>query len=294
MLQQTKEDKAQTNALYSSFLPVGQWFADTPTQAREQERTRQDQEYVESLLNTVQTEARKLRQSRRSARIGWAAFGVVITLIAVGYCVRVARTGNWDVGDWWMNFYMFSGFWGVAAATKTHKKAASELTAIDDLRAVGPLAESLDIEEHDINAQVQTALIRLLPRLQSSDAALLDANSRACLNRALGGLNETFTLAILKAYEQIGDESALPFVDRLARGEAAAGKAMLEPSPRIIEAALECREFLRLRVERQRASQTLLRGASRLEAAPDTLLRAAQQTTTDPEQLLRAGAGPQS
>lgn len=294
MLQQTTEDEVRTNTPHSSFLSIGQEFANTPTQALEQERTRQDQAYVEDLLKTVQTEARKLRQSRRNMRFGWVAFSLIVTLMAVGYCVRGVRTGNWDMGDWFIYFNMFGWVGGMAVASKAHKKAASELTAIEDIRAVGPLAESLDIEDKGVHAEVQAALIRLLPRLQSSDAALLDANSRACLNRALGGLNETFTLAILKAYEQTGDASALPFVDKLARGEAGTGKTKQTPSPRIIEAAQECREFLQIRVERQRASQTLLRGASATDAAPDTLLRPAQQTTTDPDQLLRAGAGPQS
>ena len=206
-----------------------------PRTAR-QLRALKDQEYVENLLNTVQTEARKLRKSRRGTRYMALCFGGVIALMVAAYCVRALRTGNWDMGDWFTYFFMFSSFGGVAAASRTHKEAVSELTRIEDIRAVGPLAESLAIEDKRVRPLIHAALIRLLPRLQSSDAALLTLEGRACLNDALDEKNEMLTLAILKAYEQVGDETALPYVEKLAEDAAASQKWRKSGSLRLADA----------------------------------------------------------
>ena len=275
------------------FLHIGQELAKTIPPVSQRKCVIREQEYFEDLLDTVQAEARKLRQSQRGTRLMVAAFVGVMALMTTLYIARALHSGSYDPGNWFSYFGIFFSFGGVAAASKTHKKAASELTAIDDLRAVGPLAESLAIEDKRVRAQVQAALIRLLPRLQSSDAALLTPNSRASLNRALNGTNETLTLAILKAYEQVGDEAALPFVERLAAQGTNGKRTRHTSSARVADAAQGCLGYLRVRVEYQQAGKTLLRGASALDIAPDTLLRPAQETASDPAYLLRADARPQ-
>ena len=280
---------AGETAAQSSFLRIGQEFPQSSAELVEQERARKDQEYVEALLQTVQMEALKYRTSRKTNRNVAIGFGLVVAVLVVAFVMRGMRTGNWDAGDWFIYFNMFTWFGGAVAASQSHKKAASELAEIDDIRAVGPLAESLDIDDRSVRALVQSGLIRLLPRLQASDASLLNATQRACLNRALNGSNEVLVLSVLKAYEQVGEETALPFVEKLATETAHTTR-----SSHITKAAQECREFLRARVERQRASQTLLRGASAIDVAPDTLLRPAQETGSDPEQLLRADLTPVS
>ncbi len=165
-----------------------------------------------------------------------------------------------------------------------------------------------DIEEKSVRADVEEALIRLLPRLQASDAGLLNVEQRACLNKALNCGNETLIVAILRAYEQVGDAAALPYVESRAREVPPVApapqtvgtseriiqgllgtKIKASPSAQITQAAQACLPYLHERVESQRASQTLLRGASANEVAPDTLLRATQAHTDNaPEQLLRA------
>ena len=97
-------------------------------------------------------------------------------------------------------------------------EAVKQIAVLDDIRAVGPLADALELDAKSIRTVARKALTRLLPRLQASDAHLLNADQRASLHRALKSKDEEFVIAALKAYEQVGDEKALPYVERLAEG----------------------------------------------------------------------------
>lgn len=173
----------------------------------------------------------------------------------------------------------------ILVAKRQQQKTARLLATYDDLNAVGPLAEALAIDEKKETGVAATALIGLLPRLQATDASLLNEEQRACLRRALTGKNTDLTVALLNAYRQIGDSKDLPVVARLAAGKSKRARQRL-----IQEAARECIPFLRQRVDLAEAARTLLRGASpRQDNSQESLLRAAQGTgDTDPEQLLRA------
>ena len=195
---------------------------------------------------------------------------------------------------------------GVAAAD-TQQAAALALVRFDDVRTVGPLVESLPFRY--VGAVAAQALVRLLPRLRATDAALLDPTQRARLNRALEGENTALTLAILKAYEQVGDVTALSEVQKIAdvRGMkirraarrllyhgfgASTSRTNEIPNseiPRVAAAAKECLPFLRQSTERRQSDQELLRPADGNTTPSDILLRpAAPQASADPpNQLLR-------
>ncbi|HZP82120.1 MAG TPA: hypothetical protein VFB21_10805 [Chthonomonadaceae bacterium] len=159
----------------------------------------------------------------------------------------------------------------------------SEALHYNDVRLVGPLAEALKWPDPHIQSIAATALTRLLPRLRASDAGLLNASQRVGLCHALEGAKPDLILAILRAFEQVGDGSAAPFVERLARGKGAAAR-----EKRIQEAAQECLPYLQLLAAQERASQTLLRPAGIPDVPPESLLRPAASTPeTDPQQLLR-------
>lgn len=101
--------------------------------------------------------------------------------------------------------------------------------------------------------------------------------------RAQERAHADFRVAILKAFEQVGDTKALPIVERLAHQE-----AKTEAEHRVREAAQECLPFLQVRSDRQRAHQTLLRASQPTEADPALLLRATgSPSDTDPRTLLR-------
>lgn len=165
--------------------------------------------------------------------------------------------------------------------------AANDLGKSADLRAVGVLVDGLKIAQN----QARDVLIPLLPRLQASDAPLLDREQRHILNRFLGHKtffpnrdNMALVLAILKAYEQVGDEEAIPSVEKLAAGQGYGAR-----SRDIREAAKACLPYLQQRAAQQHARQTLLRASGASGVAGENLLRAADNVSAaDPQQLLRA------
>jgi hypothetical protein len=86
-------------------------------------------------------------------------------------------------------------------------------------------------------------------------------------------------IAALRALEQVGDETALPVVEKLAKS---AGDTQVR------FAAQECLPFLQQRADQVRVEQTLLR-ASGPGSSADVLLRPASNgAEAAPQQLLRA------
>lgn len=100
------------------------------------------------------------------------------------------------------------------------------------------------------------------------------------------GRHTDLVLAILQAYEQIGDSAALPVVESLAEGKGPASK-----EPRIREAAERCLPALRILAQKEQEKQRLLRPAEAQGNASDRLLRPAQGSTTgDSQTLVRPSA----
>jgi hypothetical protein len=243
---------------------------------------------IRQLLETVQREAHTRKLNRRNTRI-LHGFLIGILVLLIGATVfRGLVKGKWEFEGFsslWI-FFILGGASTVALSQK-HKEATTRLAELDDIRAVGPLAEALEFEDDQIRTIVVNALARLLPRLKASDAPLLNSEQRACLYRALQQSTlpplSRLTLPILKALEQIGDEEALPQVESLLR------QPYLNSEKRA--AAETCREFLIQNAEQKRIRKTLLRPVETVEAHPETLLRPAQAcTTTAPEELLRAAS----
>jgi hypothetical protein len=168
--------------------------------------------------------------------------------------------------------------------SEQRKSVALAMARFEDVRAVGALAEALEFNDYQILPIVNRALIRLLPRLQASDAPLLSPHQRACLNRALQGREVGLILAILKAWEQVGDSKAIPDVQYLAEGR---GEGRWYPSVR--RAAKECLPALKQSAERQQIGSQLLRASEGDLTSGDALLRPVQahSPTESPEQLLR-------
>lgn len=239
-------------------------------------------EALDALLAMVQQEAAKRKTKRRRILIGLTIYCVFI--IGMTAALSIAQ-GKLDASLLRTMGSMSGLIAATFAVSQTQKNATQKLAEFEDIRIVGPLAEALEFNDKNIRTVTEEALIKLLPRLQASDAHLLNEDQRACLNRALKGKNTQLVLAILKAYEQVGDEKALPFVEKLAEGEGRSGK-----DARVQAEAIECLPHLKARIEQQRASQTLLRASDAIATPPEVLLRPAEATVSDtpPEQLLRA------
>ena len=192
---------------------------------------------------------------------------------------------------------------------KRTQKTTGKIDALEDLTLVGPLAEVLAIDDLAVRRMAKANLTRLLPRLRASDVTLLNAYQRKHLNRFVGAhlfeighrdirelwskqarqRDTEFQLAILKAYEQVGDAESLPFVKSIAHP--IAQQARIVPVE-AVEAANRCLPFLIDLAEQDRASKQLLRPSSASDVLPDTLLRPAMHQTNTQEiaSLLRAGA----
>ena len=161
-----------------------------------------------------------------------------------------------------------------------------------DVSAIPTLIDAITLNaSQKYRKRVTRALTALLPRLKASDANLLTPRHRYTLNLMLGscfqphlrGVDEDFTLAILKAYEQVGDAKAVPVVERIANHNPRnAGQR------RIQQAAEECLPLLRANLGEVASTQTLLRASTRQTNMPDTLLRPVlASSSTPPAELLR-------
>ncbi len=184
------------------------------------------------------------------------------------------------------------------------RKMASSLAGEFDVRSIGPLIDVWKTDDKQTTEISEKALIDLLPRLKASDSALLDEQHRArlcyCLSLPLENplykdarsflrpateKQIAFRVAILQAFKQVGDSSAFPFVERLAKRE-----AKTTGEKRVKEAAEVCLPVLRLRAKQERPGRTLLRAADGTMADENKLLRpVAGARESDSEMLLRPG-----
>lgn len=157
----------------------------------------------------------------------------------------------------------------------------------DGVSEIGPILDALAANSPNRYALTQR-LLELLPRLQPEDAALLESRHYGMLNAYLHKLaystntvhkkEKTFLMAVLDAYANIGDERALPDVQRLAQGKGDA---------EIRAAAQRCLPHLEQAAEALRQQETLLRG-SEAPLAQEALLRpAAFAADSACDQLLR-------
>lgn len=196
---------------------------------------------------------------------------------------------------------------GVTSATlilvrrQLRDRRLRQIADLDDVHAIGPLLDlmenSQEMWEYDDPSRraIKAALVRLLPRLQASDAGWMTDAQRAALARTLyycthgkypWHYNPDLAVALLAALEQVGDSDALDYVRELAHMSAS------KPDrKRIRDAALSCVPFLQEREREKQAMQTLLR-ASQESIDPNVLMRplgaVELKTTPDPNAIERA------
>lgn len=157
---------------------------------------------------------------------------------------------------------------------RKHREKLAEikrLAASEDIRSVGALSEALSSRDSEVRRIAETALIRLLPRLTSDDADLLNTEQRRYLNRALDKTNPALSIPILKVWEIIGDEEALPYVEKLLRP-----KPKKKGENPLGWAAWECSKKMRRRFTDHDIRITLLR-PSDPPAIPESMLREAPE-----------------
>src|SRR5207244_4376068 len=156
---------------------------------------------------------RRRRRARRLLhRAGIAAIGPLLKLLEEeGRTRRSRRILRYGLAPitlggylWWASHLSQPRFWPLAlvllvpfiawvslnAASRAQVEAAQILASLDDVRAIGPLAEALEFVDlwqlSGTDWIAAEALCRLLPQVKSEDAALLNERQRACLYHVLG------------------------------------------------------------------------------------------------------------
>ncbi|MBM3495068.1 MAG: hypothetical protein FJX72_12235 [Armatimonadetes bacterium] len=226
-------------------------------------------EAVDGLLELLEKES-ATRAKRR--KIGIAVVCCYIALFVMAALTDHAKfIGN--MGG--MTGIMIALF----AATQAQKDAARVLARYDNKRGVGRLAEALDYNDKHVLAEVEPALIRLLPKLIATDHALLSLDQRRSLDKAIVKRGKApLALAVLDAYEQIGDPDSVEVVERMAKGEVRRLDAA------VVERAREVLPAMRVRAEAVHAAQTLLRPVEVADA--DMLLRPVESGPSGPVETL--------
>jgi hypothetical protein len=158
------------------------------------------------------------------------------------------------------------------------------LARYDDKRIADVLIEAMRIGDEPTQRAAESALLRLLSAMTPVDLRLLSQDSRTFLNRRLlESDNKPLVNSILMAWEQVGSQDSIPFVERLSRGEGVLGgdfsvrHTAAEALPAIREAANRAAmsETLLRPATADDSTTALLRPASSADSANDALLRPA-------------------
>lgn len=245
--------------------------------------------HVEEVLKRVEAEMGNPPQLRVPFLI--AAWGVIVPA-CTGYSIVL-----WMMNLWYAAIPVaLLGVWasqlGRLTLTSRHRRIARELGELDDVNAVGRLAEALAWPDATLRFGAISALTRVLPRLRASDAAMIGPYQRACLynslSRETAWSHPDYVVALLRALEQVGDVAAVAPVRALAEARFRTARQR-----RISEAARECLPYLLNVAEKNQQSQLLLRASHAPGTETDRLLRpAAGVGSHDPEWLLRAADEP--
>lgn len=298
----------QNASAFSPLLPTSeQANVSGQAEAEEQPLETAAQENAEAVTRVKHVLEHEV--SRRKRRHRFAALWMTTWMAPICYGVATGHLGDWVASLthlWVLALYYMAMTWPtlmlIWPRSKRLRHSTGPLSALGDVRLVGPLVEMLRIEDHHVRARAGAALTQLLPHLQASDASLLTTSQRMLLCRVLASpLNDLFRsdlvvmltrqtkhmadlqVAILKAFEQVGDSKALPVVERLATSPAKTGDQQ-----RVRDAAVACLPALQMRAAQQQAHSTLLRASAARETNPALLLRPADgSVTTEAEELLR-------
>lgn len=247
----------------------------------------------ESLLELAQIEAQTYR--KRNRMTGY--FILVLTLVALVVLFAYHRLGFWKPEDHLSPLAYFSGFILYVSLlvreryvpTRARHSLASIIEETQDLRFLSILLALQKEMKADptVTRSVYNALRRLVPQIVHGDSSGISVSERIqALLLILGApyKDVELTLSVLKALEQIGDESAIPAVTELAETSAAT-----PGMKRIQQAARECLPYLHIHADEMRQARTLLRASNPAFGGTDDLLRPStpMKPYPHPEQLLR-------
>ena len=250
---------------------------------------------ITNMLSQMQRQA-----MRRKKRLRLSIFLYLMYAITAFFYLFIPEFHNWLDAHKLLGFLVVSlpgayGFLSVIALAQVDADSNIDLfVEAAGKKAIPALLDAMSFNGSSAYIKPYSqALITLLPQLHAGDAALLTPVHRHYLNSllrwefltpAVGGPEEALVLAILKAYEQVGDTSAIPYVKRLAGRKARSDRRRI-----LQQAAQECLPLLRVTASGVDVTRTLLRASSPDTNAVNVLLRpVTSATTTSDAELLRA------
>ena len=186
-----------------------------------------------------------------------------VLLFVIAWIGSGSEAGQFDLFLVW-GLPALAGDFLIRCVTRTLRTRAIETLARSaTVRSIPLLTGMYDIGA--LEDSIERLLIRLLPRLQASDAHLLTTACHTHFNLKLaskkGWLNRNpapLLCAILKAYEQAGNKQDLAVVERVANGKDSGAGDL-----RIRTAAQECLPYLRVRAEEQESAANAASGVKR-------------------------------
>ena len=244
-------------------------------------------EDVEAVLAVIASEGRDNSRIRRALNAGLIQY-----VALVGFFMLMTRLGLLS-GSYVSAAFtpigavLVAALFAYFAPSPGQKRATRTLTGFRDRRIAGPMAAALWYRDKSSAKLVRDALVRELPTLRSSDAALLNTEQRAALNKELlraATRRPQLALAILAAWEQVGDARCVPAVQKLAN-------AMRRDKvpPAVVARAKECLPLLTESAQVHRTHHELLRAAGTTPDGEATLLRAGTAAAGAEADLLRPG-----
>jgi hypothetical protein len=180
-------------------------------------------------------------------------------------------------------------------------RSTAETVARDgNVQTIGALLDVLSLDDPPSRVVAVRALNRLLPTLKASDGVVLTGAQRQRLTYYLSrgvenplykntaevfhpadGQAVDLRVAILKAFEQIGDSRSLSYVEKLA-----AGSGRTAGQRRVKQAAMDCLPFAQQLAAKDRESHSLLRPSGDGIDTDQMLLRPASNAQASAEDLL--------
>lgn len=166
-----------------------------------------------------------------------------------------------------------------ANANAARQRTLDVLIERSETRTVGILAKAVNSKSFaGSRVDARRALFSVLRRVTPNDREIIRPDEMTAILRLLDDRDVELVLTTTQALEQIGDERAIPKVERLVKHE----------DLRTRQQAEALLKLLRHREESERSSKLLLRGSALPGVLCDTLVRAAANTPAPDDNLLRS------
>jgi len=231
---------------------------------------------IDLLMNVIQEERIKRKVRIRNGITIYSSLMLAFVLLSVFTHGRFMSFFGSFI------FILTTGF----AVSQAQQQGVLALAKSSDVRAVPFLLEALEFPQQEVKIAARQGLIALLPQLRIEHANMLTEVHRKLLHKCLRKQDFDLQAAILKALEQVGDESSLPILQEILDHPNALSYWRLH------EPAALCMDFIHKNIERVHNVQTLLR-ASQYTEHQDELLRPAYHTDDTPSnELLRPESKP--